>query len=52
MRTKSLVNFKSNSVGFEKGKMEQAVIPDLSIVWETSIVTEEQIQSLVDCGML
>jgi hypothetical protein len=32
--------------------MEKPAIPDPSTVWETSTVTEEQIQSLVDCGLL
>jgi hypothetical protein len=32
--------------------MEKAVIPDLNTIWETSTVTEEQIQSLVDRGLL
>jgi hypothetical protein len=31
--------------------MEKPVIPDPSTVWETSTVTEEQIQSLVDRGL-
>jgi tetrahydromethanopterin S-methyltransferase subunit H len=32
--------------------MEKPAIPDPSTVWETSMVTEEQIQSLVDRGLL
>jgi hypothetical protein len=32
--------------------MENPAIPDPSTVWETSTVTEEQIQSLVDRGLL
>jgi hypothetical protein len=52
MRTKSLVTFRSKCVDFEEGKMEKPVIPDPSSVWETSTVTEEQIQSLVDRGLL
>jgi hypothetical protein len=32
--------------------MEKSTIPDPSTVWETSTVTEEQIQSLVDHGLL
>jgi hypothetical protein len=52
MRVKSLLTFRSKNVGFEEGKMEKRVIPDPSIVWETSTVTEEQIQSLVDRGLL
>jgi hypothetical protein len=32
--------------------MEKPSIPDPSTVWETSTVTEEQIQSLVDHGLL
>jgi hypothetical protein len=43
MRTKSLVTFRSKCVGFEEGKMEKAVIPDPSTVWETSMVTKDQI---------
>jgi hypothetical protein len=46
------VTFRSKSVGFEEGKMEKPAIPDPSTVWETSTVTEEQIQSLVDRGLL
>jgi hypothetical protein len=41
MRTKSLVTFRSKCT--EEGKMEKAPIPDPSTIWETSIVTEEQI---------
>jgi hypothetical protein len=52
MRTKSLVTVRSKCTRFEEGKMEKPVIPDPSTVWETSIVTEEQIQSLVDRGLL
>jgi hypothetical protein len=52
MRTKSLVTFRSKCVGFEEGKMEKAAIPDPSTVWETSTVTEEQIQSMADRGLL
>jgi hypothetical protein len=52
MRTKSLVTFRSKCIGYEGGKMEKAVIPDPSTVWETSTVTEEQNQSLVDRGLL
>jgi hypothetical protein len=52
MRVKSLVTFRSKSVGFEEGKMEKPAIPDPSTVWETSTVTEEQIQSLVDRGLM
>jgi hypothetical protein len=51
MRTKSLVTFRSKCIGFEEGKMEKPAIPDPSSVWETSMVTEEQIQSLVDRGL-
>jgi hypothetical protein len=32
--------------------MEKPAIPDPSTVWETSMVTKEQIQSLVNCGLL
>jgi hypothetical protein len=52
MRTKSLVTFRSKCTGFEEGKMEKPAIPNPSTVWETSIVTEEQIQSQVDRGLL
>jgi hypothetical protein len=43
MRTKLLVTFRSNCAGFEEGKMEKALVPDLCTVWEVSVVTEEQI---------
>jgi hypothetical protein len=46
------VTFRSKSIGFEEGKMEKPAIPDPSTVWETSTVTEEQIQSVVDRGLL
>jgi hypothetical protein len=49
---KSLVTFRSKSIGFEEAKMEKLAIPDPSTVRETSTVTEEQIQSLVDRGLL
>jgi hypothetical protein len=52
MRTKSLVTYRSKCTGYEEGKMEKASIPDSSTVWETSAVTEEQIQSLADRGLL
>jgi hypothetical protein len=52
MRTKSQVTFRSKCVCFEEGKMEKAAIPDPSIVWETSTVTEGQIQLLVDRELL
>jgi hypothetical protein len=52
MRTKSLVTFRSKCTGFEEGKMEKLVIPDPSIVREASMVTKEQILSLVDRGLL
>jgi hypothetical protein len=52
MRKKSLVTFRSKSIGFEEGKMEKPAIPDPSTIWEPSTVTEEQIQSLVDRGLL
>jgi hypothetical protein len=48
----SLVTFRSKSVRFEEGKMEKPAILDPSTVWETSTVTEEQIQSLVNHGLL
>jgi hypothetical protein len=50
MRVKSLITFRSKSIGFDDAKMEKSAIPDPSTVWETS--TEEQIQSLVDRGLL
>jgi hypothetical protein len=52
MRTKSLVLFRSKCTGFEEGKMEKAPVLDPCIVWEASRVTEEQIQSLADSGLL
>jgi hypothetical protein len=52
MQTKSLVTFRSKCTGFEEGKMEKLVILDPSTIWETSTVTEEQIQSPVDRGLL
>jgi hypothetical protein len=52
MRTKSLLLFRSKSTGFEEEKMEKAPVPDPRTVWETSTVTEEQIQSLADRGLL
>jgi hypothetical protein len=52
MRTKSLVTFRSKCIGFEEGKMVKLAILDPSTIWETSMVTEEQIQSLVDRGLL
>jgi hypothetical protein len=52
MRTKSLVLFRSKSTGFEEEKMEKAPVPDPRTVWETSTVTEEQIQSLANRGLL
>jgi hypothetical protein len=52
MRIKLLVAFRSKCIGFEEGKMEKPAIPDPSTVSETSTVTEEQIQSLVDRSLL
>jgi hypothetical protein len=52
MRTKSLVTFRSKCINNEEGKMEKASIPDPITIWETSTVTEEQIQSLADRGLL
>jgi hypothetical protein len=52
MRVKLLVTFRFKSIEFEEGKMEKPTIPDPSTVWETSTVTEEQIQSLVNHGLL
>jgi hypothetical protein len=52
MRTKSPVTFRSKCTGFKESKMEKAVVPDPSTVWETSTVTKEQIQSLANRGLL
>jgi hypothetical protein len=52
MRTKVLVLFRSKCIDFEEGKMEKAPVPDPHTVWEASTVTEEQIQSLADRGLL
>jgi hypothetical protein len=52
MRVKSLVTFRSKIILFEEAKTEKPVIPDPSTVWETSTVIEEQIQLLVDRGLL
>jgi hypothetical protein len=52
MCTKLLVTFRSNCAGFEESKMEKVPIPDPSTMWETSTVTEEQIQSSADRGLL
>jgi hypothetical protein len=52
MRVKSLVTFRSKSIGFEEAKMEKLAILDPSTIWETSTVTEEQILSLVDRRLL
>jgi hypothetical protein len=52
MRTKSLVLYRSKCTGFEEGKMEKALVPDPRTIWEASTVTEEQIQSLADRGLL
>jgi hypothetical protein len=46
------VTFRSKCTSFEESKMEKAAIPDLSIVWKTSTVTEEQIQSMADRMLL
>jgi hypothetical protein len=46
------MTFRSKCIGYEEGKMEKASIPDPSTVWETSTVTEEQIQSLADRRLL
>jgi hypothetical protein len=46
------MTLRSKCIGFEEGKMEKPAIPDPSTVLETSTVTEEQIQSLVDRGLL
>jgi hypothetical protein len=47
-----VVTFRSKCTGFEEGKTEKVPIPAPSTVWETSTVTEEQIQSLADRGLL
>jgi hypothetical protein len=52
MRVKSLLTYRSKRIRFEEGKMEKPAIPDPSTVWETSTVIKEQIQSLVDRGLL
>jgi hypothetical protein len=44
--------FRSRSTSFEEEKMEQAPVADPHTVWEASTVTEEQIQSLADRGLL
>jgi hypothetical protein len=41
MRVKSLVTFRSKTIGFEEAKMEKAAIPNPRTIWETSTVTEE-----------
>jgi hypothetical protein len=46
------VTFRSKSIRIEEAKMEKLAILDPSTVWETSTVTEEQIQPLVDRGLL
>jgi hypothetical protein len=43
MRTKTLVVFRSRSIGLEEEKMEPVQIPVPHTVWEPSVVTEEQI---------
>jgi hypothetical protein len=43
---------RTKCIGFEERKMEKLAIPDPSNVWEMSTVTKEQIQSLVDRGLL
>jgi hypothetical protein len=52
MRTKTLVVFRSKSIGFEEEKMESMPIPPLHTVWEPSVVMEEQIQALATRGLL
>jgi hypothetical protein len=46
------VTFRSKCVGYEEGKMEKVAIPDLHTVWEMSTEIEEQIQPVVDRGLL
>jgi hypothetical protein len=52
MRTKTLVVFRSRSIGLEKKKMEPAHVSTPETVWEPSVVTEEQIQALATRGLL
>jgi hypothetical protein len=52
MRTKTLVVFRSKSIGFEEKKMEKAPILAPHIVCEPSTATEEQIQALATRGLL
>jgi hypothetical protein len=52
MQTKSLVTFRTKCTGSKEGKMEKAPILDPRNVWEAPTVTEEQMQSLADRGLL
>jgi hypothetical protein len=44
--------FRSKSIGIEDEKMELAQIPVPQTVWESSVVTEEQIYALATRGLL
>jgi hypothetical protein len=44
--------FRSRCTGFKEDKMEKTPVLDPCTIWEASMVTEEQIQSLADCGLL
>jgi hypothetical protein len=52
MRTKNLVVFRSKSIGIEEEKMEPVQIPASQTIWESSVVTEEQILVLATRGLL
>jgi hypothetical protein len=52
MRTKTLVVFRSKSIGFEEEKMEPAPISSPQTVWESSVVMEEHIQAMATCELL
>jgi hypothetical protein len=52
MRTKILVVFRSKSVGVQDEKMNLVYVLMPETVWESSVVTEEQIQALATHGLL
>jgi hypothetical protein len=52
MRNKIFVVFRSKSIGLKEDKMESAQISPLHTVWEPSVVTEEQFQSLATRRLL
>jgi hypothetical protein len=52
MRTKVLVVFRAISTGVEEEEMELALVPTPEIVWDPSVVTEEQIQALMTHRLL